>query len=69
MRNQLENKAGLIKSINAKHNGVMGLRIGSRTGTGKLVVLPLLSVSRLRCLPLIQGSAAFTLGDKNMSGS
>lgn len=38
------------------------------TGTGKLVAQPLLSASRLRCLPQIQGFAAFILGDKNMSG-
>lgn len=46
MRNKLENKAGLLKSIKAKYNDAVGLRTSSRTGTGtgKLVVQPLLSV-------------------------
>lgn len=73
MTNQLENKAALKKSINAKYNNVTGLCIsrgtGTGTGTGEVVVQPLLSASCLRCFSQTQGFAAFILEDKNMSGS
>lgn len=62
MRNQLDSKTRLIKSINATDSDGMVL------GTGKLVMQPLLFVGCLRCPPQIQGFAAFTLEDKNMSG-
>lgn len=57
MRNQLDSKTGLIKSINAKDSDGMGLGLG----IGKLVVQPLFFVGCLRCLPQIQGFAASTL--------
>lgn len=49
MKNQLENKAGMIKCVNVEHNGVVGLHISSGTGTGlaKLCQLPEVSAPNL----------------------